>query len=165
MNCRWLQSLDERVSRHALQRAICTEIAGAMQERLEARGSGQSFEPQSAGRSPSRQTSRAPCCSWQAVDSGANEGICGVAAPRFRGDFNRLRYPVLKCAAPVDDASLRIQGRANRPRGLAVSLIQSIWACGPDGECRRSFRGARANGTVSIQPGRRQLCFSSARNM
>lgn len=38
---------------------------------------------------------------------------------------NRLRYPVLKCAAPVDDASLQFQGRANRPRGLAVSLIQS----------------------------------------
>lgn len=98
-----------------------------MQERLEARGSGQSFEPQSAGRSPSRQTSRAPRCSWQAVGSGVNEEICGVAAPRFRGDFTRLRYPVLKCAAPVDDASLQIQiqGRANRPRGLAVSVIQS----------------------------------------
>lgn len=94
-----------------------------MQERLDARGSGQSFEPQSAGRSPSRQTGRDPCCSWQAVDSGINEEICGVAAPRFRGELNRLRYPVLKCAAPVDDASL--QGRANRPRGLAVSVIQS----------------------------------------
>ncbi|EHK40570.1 hypothetical protein TRIATDRAFT_320896 [Trichoderma atroviride IMI 206040] len=97
-----------------------------MQERLEAPASHLS-RCQQPRHSPG--TARGPAGLAARRTSNEVEGICvGVAAPRFRGDFNRLRYPVLKSAAPVDDASLQIQeiqGRMDHPRGLAVSVIQS----------------------------------------
>lgn len=131
LNCRW--PVDERVSRHALQRAIwrwaSTRRLLVLWPGLEQCRRGSMLRPAipmplgplsiacqeqhgarlfwRLGECPAR------CCVNEdnmhaPLRSGCSE-LKGWAAAEWR--FNRLRYPILICAAPVDDASLEIQGK------------------------------------------------------
>ncbi|PTB47190.1 hypothetical protein M441DRAFT_64426 [Trichoderma asperellum CBS 433.97] len=74
------------------------------------------------------------------------------------GRFNRLRYPVLLCAAPVDDASLEIQGRTIHQR-VHVARTENAGEAseGPEQTARSRSSRADANFLVSIHARRSAL--------